>query len=243
MSGEIPTETCNFFNQGIEYDSTLSESSDLFYQNVQPYIFDEEPYIDLVLTMAHSDSDITEDTNMKSDDQNLFSFINNSFYNDDVIESCSNSGSPLQNTMAPLFQKEAEVLDINCIQRIFADERKNALLNPLISVSSNNIFNYEATHTPMIHTKRLLSEIIPKSEDKKNNNKRAKKQPSTTTSPQEKKKRTYKTINANFLKNNETGCCYHCGTRETPRWRTGPEGKNTLCNACGLRYAKYKKNN
>jgi len=35
--------------------------------------------------------------------------------------------------------------------------------------------------------------------------------------------------------------CYHCSTRETPRWRTGPEGKNTLCNACGLRYAKYKK--
>lgn len=32
--------------------------------------------------------------------------------------------------------------------------------------------------------------------------------------------------------------CQHCNTDETPRWRPGPFGRNTLCNACGLQYAK-----
>eukprot|EP01089_Gocevia_fonbrunei_P022738 TRINITY_DN930_c0_g1_i1.p1 TRINITY_DN930_c0_g1~~TRINITY_DN930_c0_g1_i1.p1 ORF type:complete len:273 (+),score=48.00 TRINITY_DN930_c0_g1_i1:92-820(+) len=32
--------------------------------------------------------------------------------------------------------------------------------------------------------------------------------------------------------------CHHCLTRDTPGWRKGPNGPNTLCNACGLQYAK-----
>lgn len=35
--------------------------------------------------------------------------------------------------------------------------------------------------------------------------------------------------------------CYHCKTTDTPEWRKGPAGKNTLCNACGLQYAKRVK--
>eukprot|EP01113_Clastostelium_recurvatum_P050070 TRINITY_DN939_c0_g1_i1.p1 TRINITY_DN939_c0_g1~~TRINITY_DN939_c0_g1_i1.p1 ORF type:complete len:420 (-),score=81.16 TRINITY_DN939_c0_g1_i1:268-1527(-) len=35
--------------------------------------------------------------------------------------------------------------------------------------------------------------------------------------------------------------CAQCGTRETPEWRRGEDGPNTLCNGCGLRYAKKKK--
>lgn len=30
--------------------------------------------------------------------------------------------------------------------------------------------------------------------------------------------------------------CSHCQTEETPLWRMGPLGRNTLCNACGLRH-------
>jgi hypothetical protein len=30
--------------------------------------------------------------------------------------------------------------------------------------------------------------------------------------------------------------CSHCETKDTTQWRFGPLGKNTLCNACGLRY-------
>ncbi|KAI9252824.1 hypothetical protein BDA99DRAFT_607664 [Phascolomyces articulosus] len=32
--------------------------------------------------------------------------------------------------------------------------------------------------------------------------------------------------------------CHSCHTTETPEWRRGPDGARTLCNACGLHYAK-----
>ncbi|KAJ7067159.1 hypothetical protein C8F01DRAFT_660775 [Mycena amicta] len=34
------------------------------------------------------------------------------------------------------------------------------------------------------------------------------------------------------------GKCHSCHIRETPEWRRGPDGARTLCNACGLHYAK-----
>ncbi|CBF75789.1 hypothetical protein AN3607.2 [Aspergillus nidulans FGSC A4] len=35
--------------------------------------------------------------------------------------------------------------------------------------------------------------------------------------------------------------CADCGTSDSPEWRKGPEGPKTLCNACGLRWAKMGK--
>eukprot|EP01114_Cavostelium_apophysatum_P005543 TRINITY_DN1672_c1_g1_i1.p1 TRINITY_DN1672_c1_g1~~TRINITY_DN1672_c1_g1_i1.p1 ORF type:complete len:296 (+),score=56.08 TRINITY_DN1672_c1_g1_i1:150-1037(+) len=32
--------------------------------------------------------------------------------------------------------------------------------------------------------------------------------------------------------------CSACGVTKTPEWRRGPQGDHTLCNACGLQYAK-----
>ncbi|CAK5268378.1 unnamed protein product [Mycena citricolor] len=34
------------------------------------------------------------------------------------------------------------------------------------------------------------------------------------------------------------GKCHSCQIQETPEWRRGPDGARTLCNACGLHYAK-----
>ncbi|WEW59126.1 hypothetical protein PRK78_004595 [Emydomyces testavorans] len=34
------------------------------------------------------------------------------------------------------------------------------------------------------------------------------------------------------------GRCHSCSRSETPEWRRGPDGARTLCNACGLHYAK-----
>ncbi|ONM19952.1 GATA transcription factor 12 [Zea mays] len=34
--------------------------------------------------------------------------------------------------------------------------------------------------------------------------------------------------------------CRHCHSPDTPQWRTGPNGRATLCNACGLRYAGHR---
>jgi len=35
-------------------------------------------------------------------------------------------------------------------------------------------------------------------------------------------------------------CCF-CGRTDTPEWRRGPDGRRTLCNACGLIYKKRNK--
>ncbi|OBT65464.1 hypothetical protein VE03_04969 [Pseudogymnoascus sp. 23342-1-I1] len=35
--------------------------------------------------------------------------------------------------------------------------------------------------------------------------------------------------------------CTDCGTLDSPEWRKGPQGAKTLCNACGLRWAKQEK--
>ncbi|KAH6634004.1 hypothetical protein B0J18DRAFT_405712 [Chaetomium sp. MPI-SDFR-AT-0129] len=43
------------------------------------------------------------------------------------------------------------------------------------------------------------------------------------------------------LKLAEEYVCTDCGTLESPEWRKGPGGPKTLCNACGLRWAKREK--
>ncbi|ORY93613.1 hypothetical protein BCR43DRAFT_497238 [Syncephalastrum racemosum] len=37
------------------------------------------------------------------------------------------------------------------------------------------------------------------------------------------------------------GRCHSCNISETPEWRRGPDGARTLCNACGLHYAKLER--
>ncbi|WPH00592.1 Hypothetical protein R9X50_00342200 [Acrodontium crateriforme] len=42
-------------------------------------------------------------------------------------------------------------------------------------------------------------------------------------------------------KTEEEYVCADCGTLDSPEWRKGPKGPKTLCNACGLRWAKKEK--
>ncbi|KAI6497372.1 hypothetical protein MCOR13_006767 [Pyricularia oryzae] len=37
------------------------------------------------------------------------------------------------------------------------------------------------------------------------------------------------------------GRCHSCNRMDTPEWRRGPDGARTLCNACGLHYAKLER--
>jgi uncharacterized protein YueI len=37
------------------------------------------------------------------------------------------------------------------------------------------------------------------------------------------------------------GRCHSCNRVDTPEWRRGPDGARTLCNACGLHYAKLER--
>lgn len=34
--------------------------------------------------------------------------------------------------------------------------------------------------------------------------------------------------------------CLQCGTHSTPEWRSGPQGRQTLCNVCGLMHQKRR---
>jgi len=40
---------------------------------------------------------------------------------------------------------------------------------------------------------------------------------------------------------NEQHVCVTCGRTDSPEWRKGPQGPKTLCNACGLRWAKLQR--
>ncbi|GAM19675.1 hypothetical protein SAMD00019534_028500 [Acytostelium subglobosum LB1] len=51
--------------------------------------------------------------------------------------------------------------------------------------------------------------------------------------------KTHRRRSANLSK--DTLYCYKCKTRKTPEWRKGPDGPATLCNACGLSFAKKLK--
>ncbi|KAK6144008.1 hypothetical protein DH2020_020828 [Rehmannia glutinosa] len=41
--------------------------------------------------------------------------------------------------------------------------------------------------------------------------------------------------------NIEGKICKSCGVNDTPLWRKGPDGPQTLCNACGLKYLRAAK--
>ncbi|KAM0015707.1 putative transcription factor C2C2-GATA family [Helianthus debilis subsp. tardiflorus] len=40
---------------------------------------------------------------------------------------------------------------------------------------------------------------------------------------------------------NEKKCCTDCHTTRTPLWRGGPAGPKSLCNACGIKYNKKRR--
>jgi len=70
-------------------------------------------------------------------------------------------------------------------------------------------------------------------------NKRASNHNNQEEDPDDKKKRTRRRRN-NYT-NKKNLHCHMCGVTETPEWRRGPAGDHTLCNACGLHYAKSLK--
>jgi hypothetical protein len=61
--------------------------------------------------------------------------------------------------------------------------------------------------------------------------------PSSTATEPAKRKRGPKPLDRSHL------YCHMCNTRETPEWRSGPDGPRTLCNACGLNWRSHRLNN
>jgi len=65
--------------------------------------------------------------------------------------------------------------------------------------------------------------------------------PRPTNSQKEKKREQRLKRVVKKLKLNPSLHCQQCGTKNTPEWRKGPNGRNTLCNACGIKYSKEKR--
>ncbi|RBR05573.1 hypothetical protein FVER53590_25038 [Fusarium verticillioides] len=85
----------------------------------------------------------------------------------------------------------------------------------------------------MLHTDKAIN----KSESRGVSHKRPRRQ-SHPPKPQHHQRQDLRLweVNPSQLVNNKS--CTSCQTEETPRWRTGPAGPRTLCNFCGLIYAK-----
>ncbi|CAG8726768.1 uncharacterized protein OCT59_014656 [Rhizophagus irregularis] len=57
--------------------------------------------------------------------------------------------------------------------------------------------------------------------------------------------RKHRTLGTKYRKRNRAAPpkrCHSCNVSETPEWRRGPDGARTLCNACGLHFAKMARN-
>lgn len=54
--------------------------------------------------------------------------------------------------------------------------------------------------------------------------------------------KTSLTITTNLQQENGNSLkiCARCRTSHSPEWRRGPDGHKTLCNACGLRYSRFR---
>ncbi|KAI7867543.1 hypothetical protein BDF14DRAFT_1726232 [Spinellus fusiger] len=55
------------------------------------------------------------------------------------------------------------------------------------------------------------------------------------------RKKKWKRQASTKIRRVEEYICTDCGTANSPEWRKGPQGPKTLCNACGLRWAKKNK--
>ncbi|RGB28029.1 hypothetical protein C1646_746062 [Rhizophagus diaphanus] len=100
--------------------------------------------------------------------------------------------------------------------------------NPtLLNVSLMDVDMASSLATPSSRDDNLLSTQISEPAP----------QPSstTTTSPSKPRKKKKPKVEE------EEYVCTDCGTVESPEWRKGPQGPKTLCNACGLRWAKKAK--
>eukprot|EP01088_Endostelium_zonatum_P013942 TRINITY_DN2890_c0_g1_i1.p1 TRINITY_DN2890_c0_g1~~TRINITY_DN2890_c0_g1_i1.p1 ORF type:complete len:389 (-),score=138.57 TRINITY_DN2890_c0_g1_i1:42-1157(-) len=108
----------------------------------------------------------------------------------------------------------------------------NANISTTSLDSERNTNTHTTTNTnvninpPSIQEELTEQQLKPKSKPTSNNGKRA--------------RQTYNNQPSLSSQGQTTGCHY-CGIESSPQWRRGPDGGKTLCNACGLQYARVLK--
>ncbi|KAF9246368.1 white collar 2 type of transcription factor [Melanogaster broomeanus] len=92
-----------------------------------------------------------------------------------------------------------------------------------LSPLANQMRGYDPGHPPSMHPYRgqyTSAPVAPPTDDDLGDD---------GTSRRRKIRKTHST---------EQHVCVTCGRTDSPEWRKGPQGPKTLCNACGLRWAK-----
>ncbi|CAO3636347.1 unnamed protein product [Cunninghamella blakesleeana] len=100
----------------------------------------------------------------------------------------------------------------------------SALSSTSIASNPSSLSSSSSISSPSSHSPRLSSPLARHSLSS------IKKENTWQSHPIRQRKRGKR---ANFQ-----GRCHSCNISETPEWRRGPDGARTLCNACGLHYAK-----
>jgi hypothetical protein len=120
----------------------------------------------------------------------------------------------------------------------------SSLLDPIVSQNIDEMILQSrmdlppSTTTNSCEVSEKRRKKSPSSPPPHENNSATTTQTTISLNPRERKRLQRMNRLNRTLKQNPHLRCTFCGTRDTPEWRKGPEGNNTLCNACGIRWGK-----
>ncbi|CDH54007.1 predicted protein [Lichtheimia corymbifera JMRC:FSU:9682] len=127
-------------------------------------------------------------------------------------------------------QQRLTTTELNSSHQPWLDDmitEANELLNALLRIQKQQLFSQQQAtpYLPAVAINQQDDDDDVSSNNSSNNNNEE-----TTSQRRKRRKR------APFQ-----GRCHACNSSETPEWRRGPDGARTLCNACGLHYAKMER--
>lgn len=190
----------------------------------------------IIITVAlfHDDSKSKNEYDEKSKDLNFLSFDELGWYDPNLFNSSLNDSyadplcvpqDPLQELEKSNFWKDLDSILKNDSKLLDTNEKEKIKLEQCGKGKTQQKSQFFDDGSSSI---QINEESLSKNQKKKKSSK--------------KKPRSRRSIFGESLLrraidlSNLKKRCSHCETNHTPQWRAGPLGRNTLCNACGLRY-------
>ncbi|KAJ3377460.1 hypothetical protein HDU92_008253 [Lobulomyces angularis] len=148
---------------------------------------------------------------------------------DKILYACDTMKKVVLANKAILTQSPNSIIPHEKLRKVYSKVYETyQLLCEISFTSAEPQSNYSPQHQLQQQQRQQNNEVINK-DIEFIRNKRA----LVTNNPQKSKKRIRSAPGP--------GVCHSCHTKETPEWRRGPDGARTLCNACGLHFAKLRK--
>jgi len=153
---------------------------------------------------------------------------------------------PVQNTRySPLHSispnSPAPMLDLSVIpQQFVADRSSHAQLNSYMMGTPISMPPFSTMGAgalmPVMQMPHGMMSMIPPNSPQQRENININMTVNTSSDARIPLKSTVRTARA--TKNHTDRVCTNCKITDTVQWRAGPQGKGTLCNKCGLKWAK-----